>query len=355
MNLPFTCRSCGEASSVAWSQIGQRVACSGCGATATVPPPKETLGAENSSPPALRFACPVCGRKFATKPDLAGKKIRCSGCGAGVRVPGANGAPAPKSGANLSTTESTSPKPRPNPARVGVANGSSRSAAEPALADSSTLIEDLASIEGSDRPRRAEPVLPSRSQMIEAAREHTGPESAPQEPKAPRAKKKGKKKKKKKKTGYFDLKETLQLVAGVSGLVVVLAFLAWRFPGFRFPVGGFLCVTGFIVYLMGAFSLRQLVAEEGVVQALLFRFFPPYQWWFIASRWDDAKDFAAFFAAGIVAMAIGGGIIKTSPIGKKAEESERAFQKAQQHQRADVQQIKTDGPPVNLRLPQETE
>jgi hypothetical protein len=355
MDLTFTCQSCGVTTSAAWSQIGQKVTCGGCGATATVPRPKETLGAENSPSPALRFACPACGRKFATKPDLAGKKIRCSGCGAGVRVPGANGAPAPKSGPSLTTTDSTGTKPRQNPARVGAANGSSRSAPDSAPAGASDLLDDLASIDASDRPRRADPVLPSRAQMIDAARERSEPEAAPQEPKAPKAKKKGKKKKKKKKTGYFDLKETLQLVAGVGVVVVVLAFLAWRFPGFRFPVGGLLCVMGFIVYLMGAFSLRQLVAEEGIVQALLFRFFPPYQWWFIASRWDEAKDFAAFFVAGIVAMAIGGGIIKTSPIGKMAEESDRAFQKAQQHQRSDAPQIKADVPPVILRPPQETE
>jgi hypothetical protein len=201
------------------------------------------------------------------------------------------------------------------------------------------MLEDLESAEGSNRPRRAESVLSPRSATIEQVGQQTEQKAAEPEPKVAKPKKKGKKKKKKKQSGYFDLKETLQLVAGVGALVVVLAFLAWRFPGFRFPVGGLLCVMGFIVYLMGAFSLRQLVAEEGIVQALLFRFFPPYQWWFIASRWDDAKDFAAFFAAGIVAMAIGGGIIKTSSVGKKAEESDRAFQKAVQSRNSDVRPV----------------
>ena len=141
------------------------------------------------------------------------------------------------------------------------------------------------------------------------------------------AKAKQKKKRKKKGSGYFDPKETLTLVAGVGAVVGILAFLAWGYPDFRFPLGGLLCVIGFIIYMLGSISLRQLVAEDGFVQALMFRFCPPYQWWFIISRWADTKDFFAFFAAGAIIMAVGGFIIKTSPTGAKAEASERAYQK----------------------------
>jgi hypothetical protein len=152
-------------------------------------------------------------------------------------------------------------------------------------------------------------------------------------------------KKKKKTAGYFDPKETLKLVGGVGAFVALLTFLAWGYPGLRFPVGGILCVIGFIVYLMGAYSLRRLVAEEGMLQALMFRFFPPYQWWFMATRWDEAKDFVAFFVAGMVAMAVGGGIIKTSPEGKKAEASDRAFQKLQEPRKTDVPTVLSNGGP----------
>ena len=90
-----------------------------------------------------------------------------------------------------------------------------------------------------------------------------------------------------------------------------------------------LCVIGFIVYLLGWTALRQLVAEEGILKALLFRFCPPYQWWFVITRWDESRDFFAFFAAGAAIMAIGGGIIKTSEEGKRAEASDRAYQQMQ--------------------------
>lgn len=138
-------------------------------------------------------------------------------------------------------------------------------------------------------------------------------------------KKKGKRKKKR--SSYFDPKETLSLVAGVGAFVAVLAFLAWGYPDLRFPLGGFLCVLGFIVYLLGSALLRQLVAEEGAIKALLFRFCPPYQLWYVARNWAETKDFVAFFVAGFVVMSIGGAVIKSSPVGQKAEASESAYQK----------------------------
>ena len=69
-------------------------------------------------------------------------------------------------------------------------------------------------------------------------------------------------------------------------------------PRISLPLGGFLCVIGFIVYLLGSSSLRRLVADEGVLKLLLYRFCPPYQWWYIIRHWDETKDFFAFFVAG---------------------------------------------------------
>jgi DNA-directed RNA polymerase subunit RPC12/RpoP len=346
LNLAFTCQSCGEESDVSWSQVGQNVRCGGCGATSTVPAPRETIDSDSPPPPSLRFACPACGRKYSTKPEMAGRKIRCNRCGAGVRVPGADGGKnPPASRTDLKTSTGTAELDR---GRSSVADQAtprpSRSGPEPGPEGLSSLLEDLAGTERPKGPRRAESVLSPRSAMIEKAQQQVEQEeSVRSESQVAKTKtKKRPKKKKKKHSSYFDPKETLKLVAGVGAFVALLAFLAWGYPGIRFPVGGLLCVTGFIVYLMGAFSLRRLVAEEGFVQALMFRFCPPYQWWFIWTRWDEAKDFFAFFAAGMVAMAIGGGIIKTSPEGKKADASDRAFQKAQQSK-------KTDVPPVVIK------
>ena len=137
-------------------------------------------------------------------------------------------------------------------------------------------------------------------------------------------------------SSYFDPKETLTLVACVGAVVGVLAFLAWGYPEFRFPLGGLLCVIGLIVYLLGAISLRQLVADEGFIQVLMFRFCPPYQWWFVMTRWADAKGFFAFFLSGAIIMAIGGFVITTSPTGEKAEASERAYQKLLKSKKAEA-------------------
>ena len=167
---------------------------------------------------------------------------------------------------------------------------------------------------------------------MEQVREQVAEEEAVEtKKKAQHAKKR---KKKRKGSSYFDAKETLKLVAGVSALVGVLAFLAWGYPEFRFPLGGALCVIGFIVYLLGSAALRQLVAEEGVFKALLYRFCPPYQWWYVLTHWEETRDFFAFFLAGAAIMTIGGGIIKTSAEGKRAEASDRAYQKMQRGRQA---------------------
>ena len=133
-------------------------------------------------------------------------------------------------------------------------------------------------------------------------------------------------------------------MAGVGAFVAVLGLLAWRFAEFRFPVGGFLCVVGFVVYLLGWAALKQMVAEEGAFKALLFRFFPPYQWWYVATNWADTKDYVAFFAAGFLIMSLGGAVIKVSPTGQKAEASEREFQKMQKGTPPPVPQPFANGP-----------
>jgi hypothetical protein len=219
-----------------------------------------------------------------------------------------------------------------------------RAQAEPATKtgaatdDTSSLPYDLASVEETSGPQRAETVLPSRSAAMEQVLQESAEQSDLAADRSAARTKKKKKKKKKKGSSYFDPKDTLILVGGVGGFVAVLALLAWRLPDFRFPLGGLLCVIGFVVYLLGWAALKQLVADEGAFKALLFRFFPPYQWWYVATNWADTRDYVAFFGAGLLIMSLGGAIIKISPTGKKAEASEKAFQKMQQGPPAEAPQ-----------------
>ena len=348
MKFPFAC-SCRYVNHFEWSQIGMQITCEGCGRSLTVPAPKDVLEEAPPPPRNLKFRCPTCQRKFSTKPGLAGQKIRCSGCGAGVRVPWADEAsdlmsPGPGVDSFYSSGElikaPSTPGMEPVHPDIPRHDATRASTAPPADRPRAAAPPgpDLDAISGLDSKRRRrrdpEPVLPSRSAMLEVARLKAAEDQVVESTlvEAPGGRKrtgkgKGKLKRKKKYSSFFDPKETLKLVAGVGAFVAVLAFLAWGYPEMRFPLGGFLCVVGFIVYLLGAVSLRQLVAEEGMFKLLLYRFCPPYQWWFIFSRWQDSKDFFAFFLAGAMVMSLGGAIIKVSPTGKKAEESERAYQK----------------------------
>lgn len=331
MKSSVTCRSCGRANEVETSQAGKPISCGGCGKALTLAAPAGTAGATAQPEAAIRFTCPACGRKYSTKPAFIGKKIRCTGCGAGVRVPGGDSdSAAEPSRVALKTTAGTEAVAPPRAARDRA------TAAVGGASDPSSLLDDLAAVEGTKRPKHAGAVLPSRSVGLEQARQKAAEEAAVEEEQKVEKAKKKKKKKKKKSAGYFDPKDTLILVGGLAAFVAVLALAAWRFPDFRFPLGGLLCIIGFVVYLLGAAALRQLVAEEGAFRALLFRFCPPYQWWFVLTRWSDTRDYVAFFASGLVILSIGGAIIKLSPAGKEAMESERAYQKAHHGEDSDV-------------------
>jgi DNA-directed RNA polymerase subunit RPC12/RpoP len=351
MTFPCTCQACGSVNHVEWSQAGQTISCGGCSAKLDVPAPMETDGAADGQNSLMKFRCPACGRKFATKAELAGKKIRCSGCGAGVRVPVPGGnVVAPLSRSDHRTRErnaGAAHKSQSSQRQESPARAADSTADEEEFSQASPLLEELGALEETTTRRRAATVLSSRSEMLEQARlkgaesgdveassstSTSAPTATDERPK----KKKTKKGKKKKKGGYFDAKETLKLVAGVGGFVALLTFLAWGYPGMRFPLGGLLCVVGFIVYLLGASALRQLVAEDSPLKALMCRFFPPYQWWYVATHWAETKDFVAFFGAGTLILSIGGLIIKTSEQGKRAEASDRKFQEAQRARQAEL-------------------
>ncbi len=226
----------------------------------TVPVPRETVGPPAPSCRPGTFRCPSCRRKFAIKRELAGKKIRCTGCGAGVRVPAdGEGSVAELSNSAVGSVSGTGRIERPS------SSSSSSSRKRRARNDDesderddhepvhySPLHDELGWIEKAKPPKSAEAVLPSRTELIEQEREKFAAEAE-----SKRRKKTSKPKKpKKKKMGYFDAKETLKLVAGVGAFVAALAFLAWGYPEFRFPLGGALCVIGFIVYLLGSAALR---------------------------------------------------------------------------------------------------
>ncbi len=362
MTLTCTCQACGSVSQAEWSRAGQSIACPGCGRSLKVPVPREVAGGADRSPLMVRFRCPSCQRKFATKADLVGKKIRCSGCGAGVRVPAdesivnspvvaadptamvkfrcphckqTSKVPAHRAGEKVHCDgcgtavriPSGSGGAAPLPSAPAVEAFGDLAARRPAPVDDGGLsgtLEMLESLEGTPASRRAGGVLLSRSATMEQVRQQAA-ESAAQKEQAARAKKK---KKKRKKAGDSDVKETLILVGCVGAFVGVIAVVAWQLPDLRFPIGGVMCLVGFIVYLLGAAALRQRVAEEGGFQVLLFRFCPPYQWWFVMRNWSDTRDHVAFFGAGLVILALGGAVIKNSPIGVKAAAGDRAYEQA---------------------------
>ena len=109
--------------------------------------------------------------------------------------------------------------------------------------------DQLEAIGSVSRREHAAVVLPSRGETMEQVRHEAAQQEAAETTKIAEKAKKAKKKQRKK-AGYFDLKETLTVVGGVSVVVGVLALLAWYFPEFRFPLAGLLVVIGSVLYLL---------------------------------------------------------------------------------------------------------
>jgi hypothetical protein len=332
MKFPFNCPGCGYENHAEWAQIAREVICGWCRRSITVPAPMEIASADTEPGLAIRFGCPACGRKYASKLRLAGQKIRCSGCGAGVRVPVGNSIVAANPSRVVLNPHSIS--------RPSYAPAVAKEAAFEVVDDdrveqdqSMSLREQLASAGALRRREKPAVVLPTRAETLEKARQDAADQAAAVAQDGVAAEessdktKRGKKKKRKRKSD-FDVQETLTLMGGVGVVVAGLGLVAYYFPDFRYFLGGLVAVIGFILYILGGRSLRELAAMEGFVKLQLYRFFPPYQLWFVLTHWNEARDFFAFFVAGGIVMAIGGAVISTSPTFKKAAENEREYRKA---------------------------
>ena len=356
MTFSLECRACGHSNRVDSSLVGKRVKCRGCGVALVVSLPRKSTGAPSGAAAHLKFNCPACGKEFAAKPELAGKNVRCSGCQNMVQVPGDTAASAERPprrpvrthgessrGETPGSEEAwssfprvrthgksakaeTSPRPTSQPDRD---RNSDRATPVPPPLDLEhsnyqvfTQRGDLGVIayKGADEPdEKVESVLPPRVQLEEQMRQKAAAK-ADEDPALTRALAAARKRKRKtKRKAFFDLKETLRLLGGILGLVLLVSFMAWGYPYFRWPFGLILVSLGFVTCFMGIVSLQELIAEKAAFILRLFRFFPPLQWLIIATRWAEPKDFAPFFVVGALTLGLGCGFIATAPGGKKAD------------------------------------
>jgi hypothetical protein len=340
----FACPGCGRQFATKPALFGQKIRCSGCGAGVRVPAgnsfPVEhasrvTLIAINSNsqaipqvPGPVRENRPPAARSIAV-PAPPFRDIGPAG-GRSISVP----APpfrdvGPPAGRAIWV---------PDPPRVVVeAIPISNHATAPAPGAPIRSVEAIAAnnplsaqaqleaVGALSHHERAEVMLPSRAETMDQVRQEAAKKEAAETIKVAEKAKKAKKKKRKK-AGYFDTQETLTLIAGVGVVVAVLALAAWRFAEFRYPLGGLLAVLGVLFYIFGTLSLRHVVRNEGFLKLMAFRFFPPYQFWFIITHWEDTREFFAILVSGMAIAAIGVTVVRTSPAVAKAEASHREYQ-----------------------------
>jgi hypothetical protein len=358
----FACPGCGRQFATKPALFGQKIRCSGCGAGVRVPAgnsfPVEhasrvTLIAINSNSQAMP---PVAGPMREIRPPAARSIAVPAPPFRDVRPPGGRSisVPAPP------FRDVGPPAGRsiwvPDPPRVvaeavpvsnhaaSLAPGVPIRAIEAIIASNAVSArEQLEAVGGLGRHERAEVMLPSRAETMEQVRHESAKKEAAETIQVAEKAKKAKKKKRKK-AGYFDAQETLTLVGGVGIVVAVFALAAWRFQEFRYPLGGLLTVIGVAFYLFGILSLRRVVRAEGMIKLFAFRFFPPYQFWYIITHWEETREFFAIVVSGAAIAAIGVTVVRTSPAVAKAEASHRVYQ-------ATVEEFVTGKEPWKLSPP----
>ncbi len=341
----FACLVCGRSFATKPALVGQKIRCSGCGAGVRVPE-ANSFPVEHESRVVLNA---LSGGSRAIPPaSWATSGVRPS---AGQSTPGTNPwrdrldgnsgirslmAPAKETttGARPPTGYST---PGASPWRDTLdGNSGSRSIAPApgaavrdgwAKTESDPLLsnDQLEAIGGLTRREQAAVVLTSRGEMMEQALQKAAKQEAAEITKNAEKAKKAKRKQRKK-TSFFDLKETLTMLGGVGVVVAVLGLVAWRFPESRFPLAGLLVVIGAVLYLLGAMSLSRVAERESFLKSMAFRFFPPYQLWYVLTHWKDTQDFVAFAVSGLMIVAIGLGVFRTSQTFTEAEKSNRDYQ-----------------------------
>ncbi|MFO0954701.1 MAG: hypothetical protein U0835_26760 [Isosphaeraceae bacterium] len=304
MTFAFSCHECGHLNHAEFSWCGRSMHCGGCGTKVVVPAPREGK-AGTAAPPvsagSVKFACPSCGRKFSTKADLAGKKIKCGGCQQTLRIPDPGLVPG-------SGSPSAAPPAAkvPTPPKISRERKTTPASESPALAaldlydlgDASPPEDASRGSRPRSRPRgeAVESVLPSRSEaMAELSAQAAAAE-------AEAAKKAKKKKKKKRSTGGLEMNEVWTLLGAACVGLVLVAGLTYAVPGARFPVGGLLCVVGFVVYLLGVYGFSKVASEEGAIYSLMCRFVPLYKWYYLVTRWDEMKGHFSFYAVGLMML-----------------------------------------------------
>jgi serine/threonine protein kinase len=116
--------------------------------------------------------------------------------------------------------------------------------------------------------------------------------------------------------------------AALLSCVGALLFLAWNYPEFRYPLGGLLAVIGVVLCTLGAMSQAPLAWRQGLLKSMAYRFFSLDQLAYVQTRRAEAWDYFAFFASGLMIVAISVAIVTTAPRARMAEQSERAYQRA---------------------------
>ena len=79
-----------------------------------------------------------------------------------------------------------------------------------------------------------------------------------------------------------------------------------RFPQSMGVVALLMVIVGGVIWVFGAWSIREMVLEEGLVTLILFMIFPFYQLYYLASRWREAMwpVILQFVGLGLVGVGI---------------------------------------------------
>ncbi|MDR3636978.1 MAG: hypothetical protein P4L84_24455 [Isosphaeraceae bacterium] len=247
----------------------------------------------------MTFSCSQCGRPLKAKAQFAGKIVRCQACGGNTTVP----APNAEAEAGVAV--------RDRSARGGAVPQRGRGPAE-ARDRQEEVVESVL-------PRRSDLLAARARQVLEQPAE-AAKADAPSQAAKPAQRERGQKKPKRKKRrsgGDLAGSEVARMILTVLAANIIAIPIVAMYPGLMAPIGGFFCLIGFLMTLVGTMELAKVAREKGAIYGLLCKFVPPYKLYFVFAHWKLLRDQAIIYVAGALLLYPGLILVRTSPAYKE--------------------------------------
>lgn len=273
----------------------------------------------------IKVRCDGCGKTYQVDDRFAGKKAKCKACGQGMQVPGAPVAASasspsarsgPKASPPVSPKSSTKPsiKPSRKPVKVDATDGEFDYSALDDVERTGAIDHDYQPPAMIAAPTDAAKSSSSKGTTFAAAKARNTPAGKVKIDEGPKT--------------FAE-----SMIPGVMGYIFVALMLVGIVGLANEKLGGMIALglgaIGLLCCVFAKLSTLSKAREEGFGTYLMYRFVPFYSFYFVCTRWDDARDSVLSWMKGMamlvlafVLLARAGGLNQV--LGRKVDDADDA-------------------------------